>query len=272
MTTPAAPAKLRVLTINIWNRQGPWEARARLLRAGIEALDPDVIGMQEVLSDGTTSLTDDIAGGLGLHTVFGVAKHMPGGIEFGNAALSRWPIAEHEVVPLPAAGTGACRSVLATRIDTPHGPLPFLVTHLSWRFNHGFAREQQVLALADVMTSRFPTGGKALPLVMVGDFNATADATEIRFLRGLHALEGRSVYLGDCFELAGQGPGITFDTHVNPNTAHRHDPPRRIDYVFVRGPDTRGRGRALHARVVLDEVVDGVAASDHYGVYAELSL
>jgi endonuclease/exonuclease/phosphatase family metal-dependent hydrolase len=45
--------RITVLTINIWNRSGPWEERRAMLRAGIEALNPDVIGMQEVMSDGT---------------------------------------------------------------------------------------------------------------------------------------------------------------------------------------------------------------------------
>src|SRR5262245_11813894 len=41
--------RLRVLTLNIWNRQGPWEERVRLIREGLVALDPDVVGLQEVM-------------------------------------------------------------------------------------------------------------------------------------------------------------------------------------------------------------------------------
>ncbi len=41
--------RLSVLTLNIWNRQGPWERRLPLLRDGIARLAPDVVGLQEVL-------------------------------------------------------------------------------------------------------------------------------------------------------------------------------------------------------------------------------
>ena len=32
------------------------------------------------------------------------------------------------------------------------------------------------------------------------------------------------------------------------------------------------RGKPLRARVVMEEVAGGVAATDHYGVYAEITL
>ena len=111
-----------------------------------------------------------------------------------------------------------------------------------------------------------------LPPVLVGDFNAQPDATEIRFLKGLHALEGRSVFFADCFGVAGEGPGYTFDATRNPFAAPTHEYPRRIDYVFVRGPDKKVRGKPLEARVVMQEIEGGVCASDHYGVYAEVSI
>ena len=41
--------RLRVVTLNIWNRQGPWRERLPLIRDGLAALAPDVVGLQEVL-------------------------------------------------------------------------------------------------------------------------------------------------------------------------------------------------------------------------------
>ena len=41
---------------------------------------------------------------------------------------------------------------------------------------------------------------------------------------------------------------------------------------MVRGPDRHVRGKPLASRVALDQVKNGVAASDHWGVYAELSI
>ena len=43
------------------------------------------------------------------------------------------------------------------------------------------------------------------PSVLVGDFNCEADATEIRFLKGLQSIDGRSAYFADAWERAGDG-------------------------------------------------------------------
>ncbi|MCC6556177.1 MAG: endonuclease/exonuclease/phosphatase family protein [Polyangiaceae bacterium] len=276
--------RLRVLTLNIWNRQGPWEERLPLIREGIRALEPDVVGLQEVLWYEGTSQAHAIAEGLGYEVAFGVAHRLGGGVEFGNAALSRWPIARTEVFPLPNGGSEEHRSLLLAEIAAPRGRLPLFVTHLNWKFHHGAVREAQVTAIADIVIREAPVEGAAiadpparsgedlLPPVLVGDFNAEPDAAEIRFLRGLQSLGGRSVYFADTFGIAGAGPGFTFDARRNPFAAPTHEPPRRIDYVFVRGPDRRVRGKPLASRVVLDEVTAGVAASDHYGVCSEISI
>jgi endonuclease/exonuclease/phosphatase family metal-dependent hydrolase len=159
-----------------------------------------------------------------------------------------------------------------TTIEAPSGKLPFCTTHLNWKFHHGFAREKQVQTIAEAIGQRFPVHGDSLPPVLTGDLNARPEATEIRFLSGLHAIDGNSVYLADCFAEVGEGPGYTFDARSNPFASFTHEAPRRIDYVFVRGPDAKGRGKPLHCRVVMDEIVDGVAASDHAAVYAEIRM
>jgi endonuclease/exonuclease/phosphatase family metal-dependent hydrolase len=205
-------------------------------------------------------------------------------VEFGNAVLSRWPIERREVFPLPAAGSDERRSMLLAEIASPHGRIPFFVTHLNWKLHHGAVREAQVAALAEIVMREAPVEGSAitaapsvgvvdrLPPVLVGDFNAEPDAAEIRFLRGLQTLGGKSVYFADTFGHAGAGPGFTFDATRNPFAAPAHEPPRRIDYVLVRGPDKRVRGKPLASRVVLDEIAGGVCASDHFGVYSEISI
>ena len=48
---------------------------------------------------------------------------------------------------------------------------------------------------------------------------------------------------------------------------------RRIDYILVGPMHDRGPGSVLHARVVLDlPAANEVYASDHFGVFAEISL
>jgi endonuclease/exonuclease/phosphatase family metal-dependent hydrolase len=262
--------RLRILTLNIWNRQGPWERRLELIRAGIARLAPDLVGLQEVLESDGKSQADEIREGLGYEAAFGCAHDLGGGVRFGNAALSRWPIARSSVFGLPTGKSEEHRSLLLAHVDSPYGMLPFFVTHLNWRLHHGAIREEQVVSVAARVKEEAPING--LPPIVVGDFNAEPESTEIRFLKGLHALGGASTYLADCFGIAGEGRGVTFDAERNPFAAPTHEPLRRIDYVFVRGPDQRGRGKPLSARVVMDEVDGGVAATDHYGVLAEISI
>jgi endonuclease/exonuclease/phosphatase family metal-dependent hydrolase len=262
--------RLRVLTLNIWNQQGPWTQRLGLIRAGVERLAPDLVGLQEVIDAAGRTQADDIAEGLGYRTAFGAANDYGSGVRFGNAVLSRWPITASRVFTLPTGASNEHRSLLLAEIASPHGTLPFFVTHLNWKLHHGVIREQQVVAVADRLKETAPIAG--LPPILVGDFNAEPDSTEMRFLRGLHALDGKSTYLADCFGLVGEGRGVTFDATKNPFAAPTHEPPRRIDYVFVRGPDQAARGEPLSARVVLDEIVDGACATDHYGVLAEISI
>lgn len=262
---------LRVLTLNIWNRNAPWEERLRVIRAGIESYQPDLIGLQEVLHprDPAHGLDQarSIGEGFGYFTAFAPAWEL-GGIEFGNAALSRWPILRSATFPLPAGGSDESRSLLFAEIDAPFGKIPFFVTHLNWKLHEGHIREKQVRAVADHIAASALV--EDFPAILVGDFNAEPECDEVRFLRGRCSLGGTSVYFTDAFALAGDGKeGATFSRR-NPYAAPLREPDRRIDYIFVRGPDSQGRGEPLEAQVVYDEPLEGVFASDHFGVLTTL--
>jgi endonuclease/exonuclease/phosphatase family metal-dependent hydrolase len=262
---------LRVVTLNIWNRGGPWDDRLTAIRAELAELAPDVIGLQEVLR---AKIGDDpdqakqIAEGLGYHVAYG-ASFDTGGIEFGNAVLTKFPIRHSQVFPLPSIDTPDARCLLHAEIDAPFGTLHFFVTHLSWRFNEGSAREAQVKAVAKHVKELCPIN--QFPPVLVGDFNAAPDADEIRYLKGLCSLGARSVYFADTFGMVGRGDGVTF-TARNPFATDLREPDRRIDYIFVRGPDPSGRGEPLDARVCFDRPRRGVYASDHFGVSATIRV
>jgi endonuclease/exonuclease/phosphatase family metal-dependent hydrolase len=261
---------LSIATLNIWNRFGPWEERLVAIRSGVVDLAPDIIGLQEVLrlGEGEGDGLDQaraIADGLGYEATYGRTS----GERWGNAALSRWPFARTEVFDLPRGGTSEKRTLLFAEVRAPFGLVPFFVTHLNWKFAEGHVREAQVREIAARVEALAPEDG--FPAILVGDFNAEADADEIRFLRGLTSLGGpRRVYYQDVFAVAGDGsPGVTF-TRDNAFAAPLREPGRRIDYVFVRGRDERFRGEPVSARVAFDHPVHGTLASDHYGVFAIL--
>ena len=96
--------KLRVATLNIWNKSGPWAERLPLIRKQLMELSPDVLGLQEVLRlDPRRAATrpcprrdndqaSEIAEGLGYNIAYGVAADYSGGLKFGNALLTRYKI------------------------------------------------------------------------------------------------------------------------------------------------------------------------------------
>jgi endonuclease/exonuclease/phosphatase family metal-dependent hydrolase len=261
---------LRVATLNIWNRFGPWPERLVAIRAGFRALAPDILGLQEVLrlEEGEGDGLDQAAAvteGSGYHVAYARAK----GERWGNAVLSRWPIARTQVFDLPRVGTDEKRTLLFAEIASPFGAIPFFVTHLNWKFDEGHVRELQLREIALRIESLATS--EAFPAILVGDFNAEPDADEIRFLRGLTSLGGpRRVYFQDAFAVAGDGsPGFTF-ARRNLFAAPLCEPDRRVDYVFVRGRDERARALPVEACVCFDQAVEGTFASDHFGVVATL--
>jgi endonuclease/exonuclease/phosphatase family metal-dependent hydrolase len=259
----------RVVTLNIWNRQGPWAQRLPLIRAGLAALDADVIGLQEVLGfPGMPSQADEIAAGTGWHVHHVPAWHVGGGLTFGNAILSKHPLVETASLPLPAPEGLDTRTVAFARVELPHGPMPVFVTHLTFQLHLGHARCEQVRALAEHVKTLAPVDGP--PPVVMGDLNADPDSDEMRFLRGLTSLGGTSVYFADCWTATGNtSPGYTYD-RSNAYALRSREPSRRIDYIYVRGPDRKLRGEPLSCRLALTEPVDGVWPSDHFAVVAEI--
>jgi endonuclease/exonuclease/phosphatase family metal-dependent hydrolase len=262
-------AVLRVLSLNIWNHEGPWDRRAELIRAAIAELEPDLIGFQEILVGQGIQQAEALAGDAGYHLDFERASAfwLDESLDFGVAIASRWPLLDREGVELPGDGSER-RVALSATVDAPFGPVSFTTTHLNWKPQHGWVRERQVLALADLLLRRRPRGG--FPPILCGDLNARPESAEMRFLRGLQSLEGRSVYLLDAWEQGGDGgPGITL-SHRNAYQEIAAPLDARIDYVLVGPSRPGGPGSVESCRVVCDEARDGVFASDHFGVYAEL--
>lgn len=262
---------LKVLTLNLWNTSGPWDRRRPRVREWIDRLEPDLIGFQEVLRGPDIDMADEILAGTGYSIAFAAAGDHDGAA-FGNAAASRWPILDSARIDLPEGDRAERRCAISITVDAPFGPVAFTSTHLNWKLHDGHSREQQVTALTDFVLQRRPRGG--FPPVVVGDFNAVPDSSEIRFMTGLQSLAGRSAAFFDAWDIAGGGgPGYTWSNR-NEYAAIALEPERRIDYIFagypVRMSSGHGVGRIEACRVVCDDAVDGVWPSDHFGVYAEL--
>lgn len=262
---------LRLLTLNIWHDQGPWEQRRARIRQWIDRLDPDVVALQEVLQGPGQDQLADLFEARAFHLEFAAATRFwrDPAVGFGNAVASRFPIRDRATLELPASDDDHERRVaLSVAIETPWGLLGLTCTHLNWKLHHGCVRERQVVALADFARERRPS--LDLPCVIAGDLNAEPDSAEIRYLTGLQSLGGRSVLFYDAWRIAGNGgPGFTWSNR-NPYARTAIEPDRRIDYLLAGYPQPNGIGRIEACHVVCDDEQDGVWPTDHFGVLAAL--
>jgi endonuclease/exonuclease/phosphatase family metal-dependent hydrolase len=259
---------MRVATLNLWMRNGDWPARRRVLRDGFAALAPDVIGFQEVETAGGRDSVSEILG-----AEYEIRHQRTGLLGDGNGAAiaSRWPIAGwHEVdLQLTPRTADFPATTLIAEIDAPE-PVLF-VNHLpSWKPQLELERELQAVAAVQ-RVEELVAGRHA---VLAGDLDATPGAATIRFLRGLQSLGGTSAYYHDAWETAHPGePGHTFTTRnplMTEDSDVRVEVDRRIDYIFVRADELGPTLAVRRCDQLFAEPVDGVWASDHFGLVADL--
>ena len=263
---------LKVVTLNLWGEQPPLERRMQLAADGLRALAPDVVGLQEVRQvPGTVpNQAETLGRALGMDHYFEPATPWGGGEE-GLAILSRYPIVARRVHELPHAVATERRLALGVTVESAAGPVDVWTTHLNYRLADGGKREDQMVAIDEHIAA----SASELPKILCGDFNATPDSDEIRFLRGLHTAGGRRTFWQDAWERRhGRADGFTW-ARANPYTARLRwlERDRRLDYIFVSPMKRDGRGVVLDCRIVLDRAAaDGALPSDHFGLYAEVQL
>ncbi len=266
---------LRVLTMNLLSPEhADWDRRRPVLAAGLRELRPDVAALQEtVWGDGADQAAELLGPG------YQVARHSGRSADGVGAVLaSRWPLGAVREIDLHVTGRTAgfpWAAALAVEVLVPAPLGPLLLVHHKPSWQYGYARERELQAVA---TARFVEGlvaGRDLPVVLAGDFDDRPDSASIRFWTGRQSLEGRSVCYEDAWEAAHPGEaGHTFSPRNPLVTAGEMalERGRRIDYVMVRcGP--HGPGLAVGGcRLAFDQPVEGVWASDHFGVVADLEL
>ena len=270
----AALSTFRVMTWNLWWRFDDLEHRFTAIVAEIARVNPDIVCLQECWAeqhgDVHTAQADVLAARLGLHAARSDSPFY-GGLAFENAVLSRWPITASYTLALPnnEGDPGHRRAVLA-QIDSPHGTLRAASTHFDYQFDRSATRVAQARALAAWIADHRGDPTTAYPTIIGADFNAVSDSDEIRMLLGRSEPPAPGIIFHDAWELAGNStPGLTWDSH----NAYQGDatwPNRRIDYILVSWPRLKPLGRPERAWLAGVEPNDGVTASDHYAVVADL--
>lgn len=129
----------------------------------IKEAKPDLVALQEVDNQCSRSGKVDQAAELakltGMHGAFGKAMDFQGG-GYGQAILSRFPIAHTKVHALP--GMGEPRIAFEAIVSIDSAKLRFISIHLD-------LDATQRLAQAESLTATFT--GEKIPLILCGDFN-----------------------------------------------------------------------------------------------------
>jgi len=259
---------VRLLTWNIWGKNTDWQAREGALLAVIADVGADIVAVQEAWTDpsGSTQTAR-------LACALGFAHHLqadpPPVRDRGLGVLTRWPITDHDTIPLTAGGEpDEHRIALRVTIAAPAGNLPLITTHLNWRLDHTAVRQQQVRQIIGIAARHEDDG--ALPAVVCGDLNAAPESDEIRMLTGLTTVPLPGIVFQDAWTAGGDGtPGHTW-SHANPHAARERYGPARIDYILVRWRP--GQPGPVLATTLVSGHHHGIWASDHAGIVTSLAF
>ena len=265
---------MRVLTLNLWGRLGAWADRRSVLIDGLRRLQPDLVAFQETIVTGNFDQVADLMGGdyQVVHQSAGLTAVDQEGFH-GASIATRWPLRDVREVDLHLTARTAdfpCTTLIAD-VETPVGDVLF-VNHLpSWQLDFELERELQAVTAARAIEAMLVE--RRRHVVLAGDFDADPAAASIRFWSGRQSVSGMSVCYRDAWESKHPDePGHTF-TPRNPQMRDHDWPFRRIDYIFVRCAEHGGPSLEItDSRVAFDQPVDGVWASDHFGVLADLKL
>jgi endonuclease/exonuclease/phosphatase family metal-dependent hydrolase len=245
--------ELLAATLNIRNIADRWGERLPLLLADMAALQPDVIGLQEVVF---AAQQDRLLGASG-EARYEAFRGWAGRPEYGNAILVKdgFRAADAERLDL-----GMNRSALWLPITAQDGArFAFVVTHLHHLVPDEAAREGQARALLEWLS------GKSEPeaIIVVGDFNA--EPSEPAYARMAEA-GFRSAHL----EANGAEPAVTWPSGIQAPGMDTDGEPGCLDYIWVRGPMTVESCQVAFDRPAVGDPT--LYPSDHLGLAARLVI
>ena len=244
---------LHVATLNIRNLADRWSERLGLLLADMSALQPDLLGLQEVVYP---MQQDRLIGAAG-EGRYRALRAWAGRPEYGNSLLVREPLVADGVDRLEL---GLHRSALRASVGLPGGnSVLVVVTHLHHEVDGAGERDAQTGRLLEWLET---TPSSAAQIVM-GDFNA--DPAEAAAAR-MHAAGFRSAFA----EANGQDPAVTWPSGLQAPAIDADGDPACLDYIWI-----RGSARVAAARLVFDRADPEdptLFASDHFGIAARLEI
>jgi endonuclease/exonuclease/phosphatase family metal-dependent hydrolase len=241
--------RLHVATLNIRNLADRWDERLPLLLADMAALQPDVIGLNEVVYP----LQQDRLLGAAGEGRYEAVRGWAGRPEYGNSLLVRAPLRAQDAGRLEL---GEGRSAHRVRLTLPGGArLVLAVTHLHHVPADAALRDAQV----DRLVSWLDASPEHDALVVAGDFNA--EPTEPAYAR-MRAAGFASAHA----TANGAEPAVTWPSGLVAPGMDTDGDPGCLDYIWVRGAVTVESARLVFDRPAASDPT--LYPSDHLGVAA----
>ena len=245
--------RLHVATLNILNLADRWPERQGLIYADMAALQPDLLGLQEVVY---VMHQDRLIGAAGERR-YREHRAWAGRPEYGNSLLVHEGLTLTEVERLDL---GLGRSALRGVLGLPGGvTVLVVVTHLHHVVEGEAERDEQARQLL-VWLDEAPSTDVQVAL---GDFNAGPEEATHRRMVGAGF---RSAYA----EANGADPAVTWPSGLQAPAMDTDGEPGCLDYIWIRGAVRVTEARLAFDRPHPDDPT--LYPSDHLGISARLEI
>ena len=245
--------RLLVATLNILNLADRWHERLPLILADMAALQPDLMGLQEVVYP---MQQDRLIGAAG-EARYQVARGWAGRPEYGNSMLVKEPLPFEAYERLDL---GIARSAHRVLVTLPSGGrLLFAVTHL----HHPPAATEERRAQVEQLTPWLDASPAHDAMIVVGDFNA--DPAEPAYT-AMVAAGFRSAFRA----ANGAEPAVTWPSGLQAPAMDTDGDPDCLDYIWLRGAVDVEDARLVFNRPDPEDAT--LYPSDHIGIAAHVRV
>ena len=246
---------MRIATYNVWNSDLGMPLRTNDLLASLGQANADVLCLQEVRSE---VYHNTLANALGyVYHVFCEQSEL--------SIMCRYPLVEQKILPYG----------IIVRFEKDSNSFAVGNIHLPW--DSVLKREQESVRIHRTLAD-MPCDLRLL----AGDFNASDRSSVHQFFLGEASLHGEEA-LPCWYDLAegyackfGVEPTATIDFHKNPRWKNEQtiECNQRYDRILLQNPYPKPFPIVNYVKVFGTEVSNetGLCPSDHYGVYADLSV
>jgi endonuclease/exonuclease/phosphatase family metal-dependent hydrolase len=243
---------MKIVTLNTWGTDGPYEKRWEVLIEELMRLNPEIICLQEAFDP---ELAENIQEAVGCPNVFMSLRS-------GLAILAKFELSNEKTLAYQTQSPteSYLREMISSVIKTEIGDLLVATTHLSWKSKDKFVRIEQVKEL--IATTKDGNAG----IILAGDFNDVPESPAIEELK--HS------GFKDIYEMLHPNKNEHTWDNRNPfiQTHKVKFPDRRVDFLFFDEALLKKR-KPKKCEIVFNRAnSEGIYPSDHYGVFAELSF